>query len=77
MQNRSKVLALALFALVLPACSSTQEKTTYVAPQPVNEQAVLIQPDQEYVTRIERMARSEGADVHWVHVPTRRILANQ
>lgn len=76
MQNRSKILALSLATIALAACSSMQDKSAYVAPQPVSN-APTIQPDQEYVSRVEMMARRQGADVRWINVPTKRVATNQ
>jgi len=80
MQNRSKILALSLSLSLavgaLAACSSTAEKSSYVAPQQVTQTA-SIQPDEEYISRVELMARKQGADVRWINVPTKRVATNQ
>ena len=76
MQNRSRILVLSVATIALAACSSMQDKSTYVAPQPVSQTA-SIQPDEEYVSRVEMMARKQGADVRWINVPTKRVAANQ
>jgi hypothetical protein len=76
MQNRSRILTVSAIAITLAACTSTAEKTSYVAPQPVSQTA-SIQPDEEYVSRVEMMARKQGADVRWINVPTKRVATNQ
>ena len=75
MQIRSKILALPLVSLALAACASTQETTTYIEPQRVPG-AVTIQPDMEYVSRIEQMARNQGVVVRWVNAPDKRVASN-
>jgi hypothetical protein len=75
MTNRSNILVLSAVPLVLAACSSTSEKSSYVEPQRVGE-VVSIQPDDEYVSRVEQMARSQGIQVRWINVPNKRVVAN-
>ena len=77
MTNRSRILALSLASLALAACASTGSQTsTYVAPQAAAKTAVVsIRPNSEYMSRVELMARRQGADVRWVNVPTKRIVA--
>lgn len=78
MTNRSKILALSLASLALAACATTGEQSSYVAPQPAGQAAVVsIQPDGEYISRVELMARRQGADVRWVNLPTKRTVASQ
>lgn len=77
MTNRSRILALSISALALAACSSTAEKMGYAEPQRVGTQTASIQPDNEYVSRVEMMARKQGADVRWINVPTKRVAASQ
>ena len=72
MQNRSQILALALFALVLPACSSTQEKTAYVAP-PQAEHPSGVVVDETYMANVDYIAKQRGVEVHWVNPPTRHV----
>ena len=76
MKNRSRILSLSLASLALAACATTGEQASYIAPEPVGERvAVSIQPDEAYVSRVEMMARRQGADVRWINVPTKRVVA--
>ena len=75
MRNRSKTLALSLTVIALAGCSSTMEKASYMAPQQATETA-SIQPDEEYISRVEMMARKQGADVRWINVPTKRVATS-
>ena len=40
-------------------------------------QTASIQTDAEYVSRVEKMAMKQGADVRWINVPTKRVATNQ
>ena len=75
MNNRSIILAASMLTVVLTACTATQEKTSYVEPASVTN-TVTILPDEEYIARVERIARIRGAEVSWVHLPTKRIYSS-
>lgn len=63
---------LALTAMGLSACAGTTERSgsNYVPPQ---RSPSIIEDDEEYVARVEAIARRRGIDLVWVHVPRKRV----
>ena len=73
MKSSIILFAVVLSACVLNGCSSMDQKSTYVAPQPVgNPNGVKIETDAEYVAAVERIARRRGIYLQWVNLPTKR-----
>lgn len=56
----------------LSACAGTSERSgsNYVPPQ---RSPSIIDDDDEYVARVEAIARRRGIDLVWVHVPRKRV----
>lgn len=67
---RTVVLPLSLLGLA--ACAGMQQKsdTAFVAPQRASS---LVDGDQDYVARVEAIARRRGVEVVWVHTPRKPV----
>lgn len=65
-------IAVASFAaLVLAGCASMDGRTgSRISPERAPGSIVT---DEEYVARVEALARTRHMNVHWVNVPTRRV----
>jgi hypothetical protein len=63
---------LSLTVMGLSACAGTSERSgsNYVPPQRAPS---IIDDDDEYVARVEAIARRRGIDLVWVHVPRKRV----
>ena len=63
---------LSLAAIGLSACAGTTERSgsNYVPPQRAPS---IMDDDEEYVARVEAIARRRGIDLVWVHVPRKRV----
>ena len=69
MKVRMAVLSTA--AVLLAACASTGEKTSY-APQPQGAYPeTRIATDDAYMARVEFLARRRGIHLTWVNPPTK------
>ena len=64
MNTARKTLALSLPCLLLAACASTPETTQVRDPG--------WERDDAYISAVERLAKQNGAQVHWVNPPYRR-----
>lgn len=64
MNTARKTLALSLSCLLLAACASTGETT--------QARSSGWERDEAYISAVERLARENGAQVHWVNPPYRR-----
>jgi hypothetical protein len=67
-----RTAALSLSALGLSACAGMHERSdsSYVPPQRAPS---IMDDDQEYVARVEAIARRRGIDVVWVQVPRKQV----
>ena len=62
-------------ALVLSACASSGGMASAPGPAASPQQGERILTDGEYVSAVERLARSRGVHVQWVNPPQRRYPA--
>ncbi|MFT3896653.1 MAG: hypothetical protein QM719_03000 [Thermomonas sp.] len=72
MQTRTRILFVALAATGLAACTSTQEKSSFATATRVEAPSNMT-VDDNYVNRVEYLARQRGVEVHWVNMPTKRM----
>lgn len=73
-----RAAVLSFTALGLVACTSTQEKSTYMPPAQVNNsQLAEVENDAEYMAIVERIARRRGITLQWVNPPTKRAVATR
>ena len=73
MKSSIILFAVVLSACVLNGCSSMEQKSTYVAPQPVSyPNDVKVETDAEYIAAVERIARRRGITLQWINLPTKR-----
>jgi hypothetical protein len=70
-----KVRMAVLFAsgLLLVACASTAEQSSYTSPQKAYVQT-RIEADEAYISQVEATARRRGVGVTWVN-PPKKIVA--
>ncbi|GAB3388893.1 hypothetical protein [Lysobacter fragariae] len=66
--NAPITAAVLLSTLMLSACASMEEKSANVQPRKVS--SVL---DDNYVTRVETIARRRGIQVVWVNPPQKSV----
>ena len=71
-----RTAVLLLSVLGLAACASVREKsdTTFVPPQRAPS---LLDADEAYMAKVERIARRRGVEVVWVNVPRKNLVAQQ
>jgi len=70
------VAVLSLLAAGLSGCTSTDTRSSYVAPAAVDGAAVTetrMVPRSEYIAEVEKLARQQGVRVHWVNPPLKRV----
>jgi outer membrane biogenesis lipoprotein LolB len=75
-----KVFLIALCAMILSACASTQDKSSMAESKATNQRH-SIDPatqnyhsdiDWDYVKRVERIAGQRGVSVKWVQMPRKK-----
>ncbi len=72
MQNRTRILFMAIVVAALAACASTDEKSSLATATRVEAPSNLT-VDDAYVNRVEYLARQRGVEVHWVNMPTKHL----
>lgn len=74
------MLGIAFLSLVgLAACAGTDTRSTYAEPATVGSEAaatVETERDAQYIARVERLARTRGVQVYWIHPPVKRVASN-
>lgn len=70
-----RTAVLSLTAMGLSACAGTNERSgsSYVPPQRAPS---IMDADEAYIAKVERLARQRGIDVVWVHVPSKQVARN-
>lgn len=68
-----RMAVLSASALLLVACASTAEQSSYTSQSQKTYTQTRIETDEEYVARVEAMARRRGVGVTWVNTPTKIV----
>lgn len=70
-----RMAVLSLAVLGLSACAGMETKSASAEPR----EPSLIDPDSDYISRVEEIARRRGVEVNWVNPPTlsERQVAHQ
>lgn len=73
------MLGIAFLSLVgLAACAGTDTRSTYAGPAAVGDEAAATRTERDapYIARVERLARTRGVKVYWIHPPVKRVASN-
>lgn len=74
MRAKSWVLVvLAVVSMPLAGCATTQSVAREDKVLELPRGRLVLRVDQEYVARVEALARKNGTRVHWINPPLRRV----
>lgn len=66
---RVRMAVLSVAAVLLAACATTSEQTSYAPQTQKVRPQTHTSNDEAYMARVEAQARRRGVDVTWVHPP--------
>lgn len=72
MRPHLRMALMAIAAVMLAACATDGSHASKAA----RHSQVRFVTDTEYVAHVERKALSRGVETHWVHPPTRMVVAS-
>lgn len=68
-----RIAVVSLAVLALAGCASMDERSSQAAPQGASS---AFDTDEEYVAKVESIARRRYMDVMWVNPPKKRVTHN-